>query len=146
MFDDHAGDVIYRVPRRFPELARVVETSRVREQAGGPALEAYAQALEKGPDSRALMEWDGIEAIRIRATIAEGQSVVVQMAYDPQWRAESSGAALTTRKDALGQMLIEAPPGLHDMRLKFETPLENRIGRLISLFFAIAVLGLMIYR
>src|SRR5260370_5304333 len=86
MFEDHAGDVIYRVPRRFPELARVVETSRVREQAGGPALEAYAEALEKGPDSRALMEWDGIEAIRIRATIAGGQSVVVEMAYESQWR------------------------------------------------------------
>src|SRR5260370_25885725 len=95
MFDDHAGDVIYRVPRRFPELARVVETSRVREQAGGPALEAYAQALEKGPDSRALMEWDGIEAIRIRATIAEGQSVVGQMAYDSQWRGGLTARGLT---------------------------------------------------
>src|SRR5260370_6636873 len=106
MFEDHAGDVIYRVPRRFPELARVVETSRVREQAGGPALEAYAEALEKGPDSRALMEWDGIEAIRIRATIAEGQSVVVQMAYDPQWRAGATGRALATPAAALEEKVI----------------------------------------
>src|SRR5260370_2381678 len=106
MFEDHAGDVIYRVPRRFPELARVVETSRVREQAGGPALEAYAEALEKGPDSRALMEWDGIEAIRIRATIAEGQSVVVQMAYDPQWREGDRRRGLITPQERRGEVVV----------------------------------------
>jgi Predicted integral membrane protein len=146
MFDGHAGDVIYRVPRRFPELARVVETSRVSRQEADPPLQAYAEALEKGPDSRALLEWDDVDAVRISAALAEGQSVLVQMAYDPQWRAESRGAALTIRKDAFGQMLIEAPTGLHNIRLKFETPLENRIGRFISLFFALAVLGLLIFK
>src|ERR1043166_7812039 len=28
-----------------------------------------------------------------------------EVAYDPQWRAESNGARLTVRRDALGQML-----------------------------------------
>src|SRR5204863_7162362 len=35
LFDDREGNVIYRVPRRFPDLARVVEASRIR---GLPAM------------------------------------------------------------------------------------------------------------
>jgi hypothetical protein len=152
LLDDHAGDVIYRVPRRFPDLARVVDTSQVRSLpaitlAGDPrTLHAYAEALETGPDSRALTEWRNTGTMRIRADIAAGQSLVVQVTYDPQWRAEAGGASLEIRKDALGQMLIAAPPGRHDIRLVFDTPLENRIGQFISLFSAFVAIVLLVFR
>ena len=71
---------------------------------------------------------------------------MVQVAYDPQWRAEAGGALLEIRKDALGQMLIEVPPGRYDMRLAFETPLENRIGKFISLLAALIVVVLLFFR
>jgi hypothetical protein len=152
LLDDHAGNVIYRVPRRFPDLARVVDTSRLLSLAAMgfegnlKTLHAYSEALEKGPDSRALTEWQNIDAMRIRADVAAGQSVVVQVAYDPQWRAEAGGASLQIRKDALGQMLIEAPPGRYDIRLVFETPLENQVGRLMSLLSALIVVVLLVLR
>jgi hypothetical protein len=149
LLDDHEGNVIYRVPRRFPDLARVVETGRVRAirpipRDGDPAsLRAYVEALENGPDTRAATAWDGASML-IQADLAAGQSVVAQVAYDPQWRAESGGAALPISRDALGQMLIEAPPGRRDIRLLFETPLENRVGQIVSLFAALVALVLFV--
>ena len=148
LLDNHQGDVIYRVPRRFSDLARVVETSRVRGLPavglpGDPAtVRAYAEALEHGPDVRAVMAWEGVDSIRIQADVAAGQSVIVQVAYDPEWRADSGGARLTIRRDALGQMLIEAPPGRHAIRLVFEPPLENRIGTVLSLLSIAIVIAL----
>jgi uncharacterized membrane protein YfhO len=152
LFDDPAGDVIYRVPRRYPGLARVVETSVVGSlpaidlEGELKTLRSYAEALERGPDSPALTEWENVNAMRIRAEVAAGQSVVVQIAYDPQWRAESGGVSLEIRKDVFGQMLITAPPGRHDIRLEFETPLENQVGKLVSLFSALIVVVLLIFR
>jgi hypothetical protein len=150
LLDDHEGNVIYRVPRRFPDLARVVETSRVTSLpaigvAWDPAtLRAYADALEHGPDSRAAATWEDVNAMRIVADVAAGQSLVIQVAYDPEWRAKSGGAALAIRKDALGQMLIETPPGRHDIRLRFDTPFENRVGQIVSMLTALIVIALMV--
>ena len=63
LFDNGQGDVIYAVPRRDPDLARVVETARVYSLpqigpiiADHDALRAYAEALEKGPAARAVTE------------------------------------------------------------------------------------------
>ncbi len=68
--------------------------------------------------------------------------MIVQVAHDPQWRARSAGAELLIRKDALGQMLIETPPGRHDIELWFETPLENQIGKVITVLTALGVIVL----
>ena len=149
LLDDGEGNVIYRVPRRFPDIARVVETERVRAihpvpLHGDPeSVRAYVEALENGPDARAATAWEGAD-LRVQADLAAGQSVVVEAAYDPQWRAKSEGAALPVVKDALGQMLIEAPPGRHDIRLQFEKPLENRAGEFVSLFSALIALFLVV--
>jgi uncharacterized membrane protein YfhO len=80
--------------------------------------------------------------MRIQAATMTGQSLIVQIAYDPQWRARSAGAAFAIRKDALGQMLIETPPGRHDIELRFETPLENQIGKVIAMLTALIVIVL----
>jgi len=96
-------------------------------------LRAYAEALEQGPASPASSQWLSSRAMRIRARIGPGESVVVQESYDAAWRAYSGGRRLPIRKDVMGFMRIDPPAGEHEIRLYFETPLENRIGRVVSL-------------
>jgi hypothetical protein len=145
LHDDGEGNVIYRVPRRFPDLARVVESSRIRSIApmalawDAERLQRYAAALEDGPDERAVMTWEGTDAFRIRADIATGQSLIAQVAYDPAWRAEPG---VVIHRDPVGQMLIEAPPGRHDIRVHFDTPLENRIGQIVTLVSTLVLIVL----
>ena len=81
--------------------------------------------------------------MRIAATVSAGQSVIAQVAYDPQWRARSGGVEIPIRKDPAGQILLETPPGRHEIELDFETPIENRIGRIVSVISALIAIGLM---
>jgi hypothetical protein len=46
----------------------------------------------------------------------------------------------------MGFMLIDAPPGDQDIRLEFHTPLENRVGRLITLVTFLVLLTLLFFR
>jgi hypothetical protein len=138
LYDDHQGDVIYQVPRRYPSLARVVDTARLRAlqpltQTGLEALRAYTAVIEEGPDSPATTAWNGTDRMRIHARVAPGQSIVVQVTYDPAWHAYLDGRALPVHKDAVDFGVIDAPPGEHDIAYIFETPLENRIGWGITL-------------
>jgi hypothetical protein len=138
IYDNHHGDVIYRVPRRNLTRARVVETAQInavgRPQYYNllPSLRAYADAIEKGPEQPITLEHDGPDAMRVRARLSPGQSIVVQESYDPAWHAWSGRVPLRVRKDAMGFMIIDAPPGEQEVRLQFITPLENRVGRVIT--------------
>ncbi len=140
LFDSGQDDFVYRVPRRFPGLARVVERSRAASlQTIGwhdnnrDQLRAYVDALEHGPDSPADTEWLSPREMRIRADLRDGESVAVLVSYDPAWRACSDGRRLEIRPDAVRFLRVDAPPGRHEIHLRFETPLENRIGRVLSL-------------
>ena len=152
LFDDQQGNVIYKVPRRFPGLARVVDGARAAAlkphtlEQEQELIRAYAGLLESGPDSPAVSSWEGTDALRIRTRLKPGESLAVLASYDPAWHAYSRGSPLPVRKDALGQMLIEAPPGEHDLRLVFETPLENRIGRILSIVSALLLVVLVAKR
>jgi hypothetical protein len=150
LYDDGQGNVIYRVTRRSPGLARVVERARAqalepyRKEAEMGFIRAYAAVVEQGPDSPATSAWDGPDVLRVRARVKPGEALLVLASYDPAWRAYSGQERLPIRKDAMGQMLIEAPPGEHDLRLVFETPLENRIGRVVSALAALLVVALIV--
>ena len=97
LFDDRGGNRIFRVPRRYPARARVVDTERLnalRPPRGNGDLEnlqAYVDVIEKGVDSQPILTRMGTDAMNIRATLPSGQSIVVQESYDPAWRAWSSG-------------------------------------------------------
>lgn len=138
IYDSGAGDRIYRVPRRFPGLARVVEAARMEkirpllEYPDRENVRAYVDVVERGPDKRVQWRREGLEAIRLSTTLAPGEAVLVQESYDPYWRAYSGGRRLPVRPDPMGFLLIEAPPGDHTIHLVFELPLENRIGRVAS--------------
>jgi hypothetical protein len=150
LYDDRKGNLIYAVPRRFPGLARVVEKAKVeslrpvQSQEDHENIRAYAQVVEQGPDSPASTAWEGTDVLRLRARLNTGELLSVLVSYDPGWRAYSDGRALRVRRDLLGQMLIEAPPGNHDIRLVFELPLEYHIGRIASAASGLVVIGLVV--
>jgi uncharacterized membrane protein YfhO len=80
--------------------------------------------------------------MRIHARVAEDQSILVQVTYDPAWHAYLDGRALPVHKDAVDFGVIDVPPGEHDIAYIFETPLENRIGwgmTLLSLAIVVAL-------
>jgi hypothetical protein len=149
VWDSGEGDRIHRIPRRFPGIARVVETAKAAAlRPVTPAhqlqdLRAYVDLVERGPDSPATSRLEGMSSLRVRARVAEGQSVLVMESYDPYWHASSSGRPLPIRKDVLGFMLIDAPPGDHDLRLVFETPLENWVGRVLTALTSLVCLRLL---
>jgi len=140
LWESGAGDVLYRVPRRFPGLARVVEPHRLPAALDTePQLRAYVEAVESAP---AAMRWRATGAFDVRARVAPGQAVLAQVTYDPAWRAYAAGKRLSTRPDAMGFLLVDAPPGDHEIRVVFELPIENAAGRVVSLLAAAALAAL----
>ena len=150
LFDDQHGNTIYRVPRRYPALARVVATDRInaaaspREPFDTQNLRAYVDIVEKGPASEATLHRDGTDAMVVRARVETGQSIVVQESYDVAWHAWCNGKELPVRKDAVGFMLIDPLPGDREIRLAFVTPLENQVGRVVTALAALATLALIV--
>lgn len=140
LFDSGEGDFIYQIPRRFPERARVVETARMPAASHPERLSRYVDAIERGPDARALLWREGTDAMRVTAATATGQSIVVQETWDPYWRAYENGRRLETRRDAMGMIEILVPPGIHDIRLAFELPLENAAGRVLFVLSGLIVM------
>ena len=129
LYDSGHGDVIYRVPRRFPAHARVVDRSRMEALRPIPVsdydraeLAAYVEAVEKGPDRAVEMAWGGMQSIRLRAMFGPGEELLVQESYDPDWRAYSGGLRLEIRKDVAGFMLVDTPPGDREVCLLFKVP------------------------
>jgi len=151
LFDDQQGNTIYRVPRRYPARARVVETATFlalkpqRYNSDVENLGAYANAIEKGPDSPPTLQRDGPDVMLVGARVGPGQSVVVEETYDPAWQATSGGRTLPIRRDAMGFMLIDAPPGDRPIRLQFMTPLENRVGRMVTLATLLVLLIMAVF-
>jgi hypothetical protein len=150
LYDDHQGNVIYSVPRRYPSLARVVDAARLRAlapvtQTGLEALRALTAVIEQGPDSPPTTSWNGTDQMRIHARVAEGQSILVQVTYDPAWHAYLNGKPLPLHKGPVDFGVIDAPPGEHDIAYIFETPLEKRIGWTITLLSLAIAIGLVVY-
>jgi hypothetical protein len=147
LFDNQQGDVIYAVPRRFPGIARVVDAARleaVKPFAREPDLEslrAYAAVVEQGPDAAATVVWQGSDSFRARATLQPGQALLIQESWDPAWHAWSAGREVPVRRDPMGFMMAAALPGEQDIAFAFTLPLENAVGRAISLLTLAALAG-----
>ncbi len=138
LYDDGQGNVIYRVPRRHPSLARVVDRARWQalkplEQANPERLRDYTAVIEEGPDSPTTSTWAGTDELHVHARVTAGQSVLVQETYDPAWHAYAGGHELPVHRDQGADFsVIDAPPGEHDIAFRFETPMENRIGWVVT--------------
>ncbi|MSV27905.1 MAG: hypothetical protein EXQ52_04055 [Bryobacterales bacterium] len=152
LYDDGRGNVIYRVPRRFPALARVVDRRRfdelkpIRTGYDIENIGAYADAIEHGPDSPVSLKWDGTDAMDVQVTLGAGESLIVQESFDPEWRAVEGGRNLDVRPDVVGFMRIDAPPGEHRIRLYFPVPHWNRFGWAVTLLTAAGLIALIVRR
>jgi hypothetical protein len=140
LYDSGRGDVIYRVPRRYPGLARVVDTATLdalppmRLEGDNQMIPSYAALLEKGPAVEPRFEWIDNDHMRVRAPLGPGQSFVVQETWDPAWRARTaSGQPVPLRQTILQYMRLDPPPGDQDIILEFGVPLENQVGRGLTL-------------
>ena len=145
LFDDGQGNLLYGVPRRYAARARVVDSARLSAQHPPRSIEdlrAYVDVVENGPDSPATLEREGTDAMLLRARVGPGQAILVQESYDPAWQAWSNGQRLPLHADAMGFMVVGAPPGEDQVRLAFVMPFENRVGWVltaISLLFLAAL-------
>jgi len=151
IFSDQQGNLLYKVPRRYAGRARVVDRQKLNElkpprfNDDVEYLGAYADAIEKGPDAPPSVKRDGTDAMLVRAKVDAGQSIVVQESYDPAWQAWAGGTQVPVRKDAMGFMVVDAPPGDGQVRLEFVTPLENRVGRMVTMVTMALLLSLAVF-
>ena len=148
LYDDGQGNALYRIPRRYPARARVVDAARLKARRPPRTtydeeyLRAYVDVVEHGPDSPVTLERQGTDAMLLRASVAPGQAILVQESYDPAWQAWSNGKPLPIHADAMGFMVVEAPPGEHQVRLAFAMPFENRVGWVLT-GISLLLLGLL---
>jgi hypothetical protein len=148
LFDNGRHDVIYGIPRRYRSIARVVNRAShaalpVIAQAGStPELQAWYDNVERGPDVPTETRFEGTDVLHVRARTSEGEAVWVQESYDTNWRAYVGDRQYPIHGDNLGFMVIDVPPGDHDIRLVFPTPFSNKVGRAVTALSIVALVCL----
>ncbi len=151
LYDDGHGTVIYRIPRVYPGLARIVDTEQMKalpqiqggDDTGG--LTKYVSAVENPVNPEAPASWQGFDEVDVQATAKPGQAVLLQETWDPAWHAYDNGKELPVRVEpVMDFMLIDVPEGAHNIRMRFETPFENRFGQVLFVITVLA-LGMLIY-
>ncbi len=149
LYDDQHGTVIYRIPRRYPGIGRVVETAKIAaigRLKGGDDLNTLTQylALVESPEQTpSPVTWSSFDEVDVQAQVSRGQSILLQETYDPAWRAYENGKPLPIHAEpVMSFMLIDVPEGRHIIQLRFETPLENRVGQIISILGFVVALAL----
>ena len=150
LFDDGHGTLVYGIPRRSTSIGRVVETTKIAGigslQTGADLdrLTRYVAAVESG-EAPVPVTWNGFDEMEVSATVQKGQAVLVQETYDPAWHAYENGQALPVRVEpGMGFLLIDTGEGSHRIRVRFETPLENRFGQ-VCFVFGLLALGVPAY-
>ncbi len=151
LWEDGKGNWIYEVPRKHPGLGRVVDSAKygqsryIKSDDDIEALQQYVDTLERSAPAAAQTRWLKPDTLEVSAQTAHGQSLALQVAYDPSWHARENGQEFKVSEDAYGQIRIDLPPGQHKLVLHFDTPLENQIGRGISLL-SIAIAAYLLIR
>jgi hypothetical protein len=107
-------------------------------------LPQYIAVVEDPKPAAARVSWRGTDAFDVQAEVASGESILIQETFDPSWRAYENGRPIPIREDpVMSFMVLDVPPGSHNIQARFETPLENRIGGVLtasSLLLAVALL------
>jgi hypothetical protein len=132
------GDTIYEVPLRSPSLAHVVPAAAIPARRPSHGLdtapvEAYVAALDDPRYPPASFEWQGNSQARIRATVAPGQAISVQVTYERGWEAWANGRRQPVRGDAIGQTVIEPTcQGPCEISLRYTGGAEAWLTRSLS--------------
>jgi len=142
LFDDGHGTVIYRVPRVHPTIGRVVDRAAMA-RADIRDLGGYVAVVESPGQPLTTVDWKGFDEVTVGATTAAGQSVLLQETYDPAWHAWEQGKEIRVRPEpVMDFMLLDVPAGTHSIQMRFETPVENRAGAVLTGASLAAVVGL----
>jgi hypothetical protein len=154
--DDGEGNRYYSTSRRVTGIVRIVNRLQIESLPPIPAdnesvqLKAYVDAVEPEPLGgddrfRTHYHWNNSDQWEIDSEIQPGESLLLQENYDPFWRATVDGRRQDIRRDPVGFMLLDLPPGKHLVQMTFETPLEVTLGRLLT-FATLTLIGALSYR
>ena len=138
-------DTIYAVPQRSNSLAHVVPDAAVIGRAPIHGLdtadvERFVAALDDPTLPIADFHWKDTEHARISTSVQAGQSVAVQITYDPGWFAEANGKPARITRDGIGLATIHPGcAGPCEIDLSWDGGLERRVCRILSLLVMLAV-------
>ncbi|HEY1338807.1 MAG TPA: hypothetical protein VGF59_14930 [Bryobacteraceae bacterium] len=129
------GDSIYSVPQAQGSLAHVLHAGEeAPADAASPAVVRYAAAIEDASRPRADFQWLNGHEARIRATLARGDAVSVQVAYFRGWKATANGAPQTVSPDGIGFILLRPEcEGNCEIRLRWTGPWDWWLSLMLSL-------------
>ncbi len=142
------GVTIYGVPQRSVALAHVVPAGALvrRQPVWGEdvsEVRRYVAALEDRSLPEAEFAWRGRNTAVVRAVVAPGQAVSVQVNYDQGWRARVNGTPAPVRRDGLGLMYVQPErAGPCDIELEYTGGWEAWVCRALSV---IGILGAAVY-
>ena len=154
--DDGEGNIFYRIDRRAPGIVRIVEADGMKGLAQIPPqderipLRNYVNAIEAEPrtpgaNGRIRMARPNPDEMRMQASLAYGEAILVQESFDPGWHAYSNGNPVPIEKDPIGFMLLHAGPGAQTVTLIFEPTFEIRAGLILSILSVILVVALVVF-
>ncbi len=122
-----------------PTLVATGEPSPPRNASDAPAIRRYLAALDAGVDGGVVDvaplgsgAWSGTVTTRSSATL------LLRVAYDVGWHARLDEREIAPRRDDIGLLAVDLPPGAHRVRIE-HLPHADRIpGLALAIAFAIA--------
>ena len=138
-------DTIFAVPQRSKSLAHVVPDAAVVRRAPIHGLdtadvERFVAALEDTTLPIADFDWKDTEHARINTSVRAGQSVAVQITYDPGWVAQANGNPARITRDGIGLLTIHPDcAGPCEIELSWDGGLERRVCRSLSVLVMLGV-------
>lgn len=149
LYDDGQGTVVYRVPKPYAGIGRVVDRTAigsVGKIGGGDDVESltrYLAVVDSPDQAPTQVTWRGFDEVGIDAETPAGKTVLLQETYDASWHAYEGGREVTVRAEpVMGFMLLDVARGHHSITMRFEVPLENRLGQAMLVLSLISLAGL----
>jgi uncharacterized membrane protein YfhO len=128
---------------RIGEIGELGRTASIYSEA---QLRKYVSVVEEPGQPAAALTWHGTDEFDVDAQVPAAHSILVQESWDSAWHADENGRPLPVRRDAMGFMLIDAPEGMHHIRMRFTTPGQVRAGQVIFLMTGIVICVLLFRR
>ena len=144
------GDVIYQIPQRSESLAHVLHAGEATAvQPTGLATDVevvrYVSAIEDPLRPEAKCDWSDPAHARIRANLAPGDVVSVQVAYFRGWKAKVRGESRPVQSDGIGFILVQPQcQGDCEIDLEWTGPSDLYVSAFVSIagLAIVAVLAL----
>jgi hypothetical protein len=145
---DERGVRIYEVSRvGDPRLviARVADLPAPASAIDRSAISEYVKRISAGRAPNKL-EPRGLGSFRAEVEVREGEQVVLRQAYDTGWRATVDGRPANARPDAIGQLIVDVPPGRHVVELEHGVHADFIAGVAVALVTALLWLAISVRR